>query len=164
MDTQQNAPQRASFAVKGPQDLIGGLVIIVVAAVVLWGLSHISTSRYQAISPTLFPRICAYLLAIGGFALVVRSFLYEGPQIEPTPLRGVGLVTIGVVLFGFLTPICGYAVAGFATMIVGGLASTEVRFRELVLVAVALTVFCVLLFTYGLGLSIPPLILPNFPG
>src|SRR5262249_26249948 len=128
--------------------------------VVLWGLSFISTSRYQAISPTLFPRICAYMLAIGGFALVVRSFIYEGPQIEPTPLRGVAMVTVAVVLFGVLTPLFGYGVAVFATMIVGGLAATDVRFRELLLVSVALTVFCVILFTYVLGLSIPYFIMP----
>lgn len=152
------------LAVKSPQDLVGGIVILGVAAVVLWGLSFISTSRYQAISPTLFPRICAWGLGIGGLVLVARSFLYDGPQIEPTPMRGVVLVTLAVVLFGFITPICGYAVAGFVTMIIGGLATTEVRIRELLIVSAGVTVFCVVLFTYVLGLTIPAFLIPRILG
>ena len=164
MNAEQNAPQRALFAIKAPQDLIGGLLVLAVSGLVLWGLSKISTSRYQAISPTLFPRICAYGLAIGGLALLLRSVTREGPGIEPTPLRGVLLVTVAVAIFGFLTPVAGYAVAGFFTVIIGGLGSTETRIKELLITAFGLVLFCVVLFTWGLGLPMAPFIKPAFLG
>lgn len=164
MNTQQTAPSRAHFAVKAPQDLVAGLVILATSGAVLWGLSKISTSRYQSISPTLFPRLCAFLLAAGGIALLVRAFTREGPGIEPTPLRGLVLVPLAVAIFGFLTPVVGYAVAGFLTVVIGGLGSTETRVGELLILAVALVVFCVGLFTWGLGLPMAPFIKPPFLG
>jgi putative tricarboxylic transport membrane protein len=164
MNTQQTAPRRAAFAVRAPQDLAAGLVILATSGAVLWGLSKISTSRYQSISPTLFPRLCAFLLAAGGVALLVRAFTRSGPGIEPTPLRSVVLVPLAVALFGFLTPIFGYAVAGFITVIVGGLGSTETRIKEILIIAVCLVLFCLALFTWGLGLPIAPFIMPNFLG
>lgn len=154
----------ALFAVRSPQDLFSGLAVLLISAFVLWGLSGITTMRFASISPALFPRVCAYVLAIGGVLLLVRAFTVSGPDIEPTPLRGPVLVTLAVVIFGFLTPIAGYAVAGFLTVVIGGLGSTESRLRELLLLAAGLVVFCVLLFTYGLGLPIPPVILPGFMG
>lgn len=159
-----SAGGRALFAVRSPQDLFSGLAVLAISAFVLWGLSRVPTSRFASISPTLFPRLCAYGLAIGGIALLFRAFLRDGPAVEPTPLRGVALVTLGVIIFGFLTPIAGYAVAGFLTIFIGGLGSTESRVRELLLLAAGLVVFCVLLFTVGLGLPIPPVILPAFLG
>jgi hypothetical protein len=154
----------ALFALKSPQDLYSGLAILVVSTLVLWGLSKITTTRFASISPTLFPRICAYALAIGGVMLLIRAFTVSGPKIDPTPLRGPVLVTVAVLIFGFLTPIAGYAVAGFLTVVIGGLGSTESRLRELLLLAAGLVAFCVLLFTYGLALPIPPFILPGFMG
>jgi hypothetical protein len=152
----------ALFAVRSPQDLFAGLSILLISTIVLWGLSQITTMRFASISPTLFPRICAYALAIGGVLLLIRAFTVSGPKIEPTPLRGPVLVTLAVVIFGFLTPIAGYAVAGFLTVVIGGLGSTESRLRELLLLATGLVVLCVLLFTFGLGLPVPPFILPSF--
>lgn len=164
MSMQQNAPRRLGFAVRSPQDLVGGLLVLATSGIVLWGLSKISTSRYQSISPTLFPRICAYCLAAGGVALLVRAFTRDGPEIEPTPLRGVVLVTIAVVIFGFLTPVVGYAISGFLTVFIGGLGSTETRVRELLMLAAGLTLFCVALFSWGLGLPMPYFIKPGFMG
>lgn len=160
----KNGEGGALFAVKSPQDLYSGLAILAVSGLVLWGLSRITAARFASISPTLFPKICAYALAIGGIVLLVRAFTVQGPNVEPTPLRGPLLVTLAVVLFGFLTPIAGYAVAGFLTVVIGGLGSTESKLRDLVLLAAGLVLFCVALFTYGLGLPIPPVILPNFGG
>lgn len=159
-----NSGGGALFAVKSPQDLYSGLSVLLVSGLVLWGLSKITTARFASISPTLFPRICAYALAIGGVMLLIRAFTVSGPNVEPTPLRGPLLVTLAVVIFGFLTPVAGYAVAGFLTVVIGGLGSTESRLRELLLLAAGLVVFCVALFTYALGLPIPPVILPGFMG
>ena len=161
---QTNSGGGARFAVKSPQDLFSALAVLAVSVFVLWGLSRISTTRFAAISPTLFPKICAYALAIGGIMLLVRAFMYEGPKVEPFELRGTVLVTLAVVLFGLLTPIVGYVVAGFLTVVVGGLGSREARLKELVLVGAGLCALCFVLFTLLLGLSIPAVIIPGVVG
>jgi hypothetical protein len=154
----------ALFAVKSPQDLFAALAVLAVSAVVLWGLSRITTARFASISPTLFPRICAYALGIGGIMLLIRAFTHQGPKVEPFELRGLVLVTLSVVLFGFLTPVVGYVIAGFLTVVIGGLGSREARLKELLLVGAGLAALCLVLFTYILGLSVPAFILPGILG
>ena len=76
---------------------------------------------------------------------------------EPLPLRGVFLVTVSVVLFGALAPSCGYLIASFLTVIVGGLGAQDVRLRDLLLLAAGLTTVCYVIFTISLRLTLPVL-------
>lgn len=138
--------------------------MLAIAAITLIALSRVSSVRFQSISPTLFPRLCAYALAVGGVVLLIRAFTCDGPRVEPTPLRGLTLVPLAVVVFGLLTPMVGYAVAGLLTVVIGGFASPEVRPRELLITAVGLTILCLALFSYGLGLTIPVFKLPGLLG
>jgi hypothetical protein len=147
--------------VRCPQDLLAGVLVVALACGLLFALSKIRVTSYQAISPSLFPQICASGLMLGGAVLVLRGFLRDGPGLERIPWRATGLVTLAIVLFGALTPLVGYAVAGFATLLVGGFAASNVRARELVLTSAALILLSVLLFTYLLKLTIPVAAIPN---
>ena len=157
----QTQPRTRGQLVRCPQDLLGGILVVVLACALLVALSKIRVTSYQAISPSLFPRICAYGLMLGGGALILRGFLRDGPKLEGIPWRSTALVTLAIVLFGALTPIVGYAVAGLATLLVGGLAAADMRFRELLVTAIGLIVFSVFLFSYLLKLTIPVATLPT---
>lgn len=154
-------PRPATMRVRGPQDVLAGAIVLVASAAILLALSRISTTSYQAFSPALFPRLCTGGLVAGGIALVVRGFLKDGPGLEGLPLRATILVVLAVVAFGIVTPVMGYAPAGLLTMIVGGLATPQVRWRELAGVSVALTALSVVLFSLLLKLTIPILVLPG---
>ena len=52
-------------------------------------------------------------------------------------------------------------VAGPLAMIVGGFASKDVRWRELIVFALVMTLFCAGLFRYALKLPIPILHIPG---
>src|SRR5688572_13579477 len=94
------------------QDVVAGLVVIALAIGILFGLSRIPATSYQAIAPDLFPRLCAYGLMLGGLALVVRGVRSAGPAaVWPSP-RGLVFVTASVIGFGLLAPRIGYAIAG----------------------------------------------------
>jgi len=157
------APERrAGFPrVRGAQDALGGVVVAVVAAAVLLVLSRMSVASYSAFSPALFPRICAWGLLLGGLLLVARGFLKDGPGLERVPLRPALFVTLAILVFGIVTPVAGYAVAGLLTVVIGGLATPEMRPRELAIVSLALIAGSVGLFSFVLKLSIPILILPG---
>jgi hypothetical protein len=145
------------ITIRGPQDFFAGFLMVLLSAVVLWALTHVTTASYQSISPTLFPRICGNLLAAGGLALIVRGLLVKGPSMQPLPLRGVFFVTSSIVLFGALAPAVGYLIAGFLTVIVGGLGVPRGRLCDLLLLAAGLTLACYVIFTVGLRLTLPVL-------
>ena len=146
--------------VRGPQDLLAGVIVVALAAAVLQALARIATSRYEAISPALFPKVCAWLLLASGCVLIVRGLTRHGPSLERLPLRPVILVTVAIVAFGAVTPLLGYGIAGFLTMLIAGLATPEVRLRELIAVALGLIALSIVLFSTLLGLTIPIVILP----
>jgi hypothetical protein len=146
---------------RGRQDALAGVVVVLFAAVALLALSRMSEASYSTFSPALFPSVCAWGLMIGGIGLVARGFLKDGPGLERLPLRPALLVTLAVFVFGLVTPVAGYAVSGLLTVVIGGLATPDVRLREIAVVAVALIAFSVGLFSFVLKLSIPILILPG---
>jgi hypothetical protein len=160
-DHQSNPAATTGAFIKGPQDVVFGLFVLLLTAIVLWAMSRVTTTDFQSISPTLFPRLCGYSLGVLGLLLTSRGVLRPGPPLESWPIRGLAFVVIAIVLFGALTNIFGYLISGFITVIVAGFGSSEAKLRELLLLAGILIVICYLLFTAGLQLSLP---IFSFPG
>lgn len=140
---------------RSSQDIAAGAIVIALAIAVLVALSRIPQAKFQAISPDLFPRLCAYALIAGGIGLLVRGLLRRGPSLELPPWRGVVLVVLGVVTFGLAAPRLGYAVAGFLTVVIAGFATREVTPAKLVVFACGLIAFSVVLFSYLLKVPMP---------
>ena len=65
------------------------------------------------------------------------------------------LITIAVFLFGFLVRGAGLAVVIPILIITTAYASIHFRWGATVLLAIGMTVFCVLVFIKGLGLPLP---------
>lgn len=135
---------------RASQDVAAGAVVVAFAVAVLVALSRIPTAKYQAISPDLFPRVCACALIVAGIALLVRGFLHAGPAFTWPPLRGVVLVVLAVAAFGLAAPRVGYAIGGFLTIVISGFAARDVRPLRLVGFACGLLAFSVGLFSYVL--------------
>ena len=140
---------------RAPQDVAAGAVVVAFAVGVLAALARIPTAKFQAISPALFPRVCAFALVAAGIALMVRGFVRAGPALAWPPWRGVVLVVLAVVAFGLVAPRLGYAAAGFLTVVIAGLATREAKPLRLVGFAVALIAFSVVLFSYLLKVPMP---------
>jgi putative tricarboxylic transport membrane protein len=129
------------FKVRGPRDFYGGLALIALAIVAL--------------------AASADLPGQSGFALLV-----EGPPVEKFAFRGPAYVLCGILLFAGMIrgvdlsvvkipariPSLGLVVATFTAFIVSIMGSTEMKWVESLIVAVGMTIFCVLLFVYALGL------------
>lgn len=147
---------------RSTQDIAAGAIIVALAVAVLVVLSRIPTAKFQSIGPDLFPRMCAYGLIAGGVALVVRGLLRRGATLELPQWRGMLLVVAGIVAFGLLAPRFGYAVGGFATVVIAGFATRDVTPGKLVVFACGLIVFSVALFTFVLKVPMPALKLAGF--
>jgi hypothetical protein len=103
--------------------------------------------------PAYFPSILGWLLGILGTVLIVRSFFQTGHE-PPTKTHWRPLICIvgAACLFGWLVNIAGLVVASFVMMIVGAFGGWDFRWKEQLISAVVMTVTCVAIFNYGLGL------------
>jgi len=78
-----------------------------------------------------------------------------GPVLERWTIRGPLFVLGAVVVFGLAVRPLGLVVAGPLAIVISALASSEVRWKETILVGVVVTAFCIGLFKFALGLPIP---------
>ena len=113
--------------------------------------------------PAYFPTILGGLLVGIGVISVIRSFIIPGTPIAAFAFKGLTLVTVSALVFGFLVRGAGLAVALPLLVIISAYASTRFRWRPTLLIAAGLTVFCALVFLKGLGIPLP-IIGPWFGG
>jgi putative tricarboxylic transport membrane protein len=137
------------------EDVVGGCVIVAIAAFAYVQAMPLSSGTLGQIGPGLLPRALSILLAALGLTLLVLAVLGRGPQLERFSLRGPLFLLAAVVLFGLTIRPLGLVVAGPVAIVVGALASNEVRWGETLAVALLMTAFCTGLFKFVLGLPIP---------
>jgi hypothetical protein len=158
------APERHG-PLRAPQNLFGGLLLIALAALALWLTRDLPQGTLSAMKPGMMPRWLAVGVGLSGLALVVLAFLKPGDALERWSLRGPFFVILGILAFAVTirpfslgavsTPGLGLIVAGPLAIILGGWATPEARLRDLVIMALSLTPFCMVLFGDLLNLPIP---------
>ena len=151
--------------VRSPQSLIGGGLLIALAALALFLTRDLDQGTLNAMGPAMLPRWLAIGVGLSGLALVVFGFLKEGDVLERWSLRGPVFVIGAILAFavtirpfsfgGLSTPGLGLLVSGPLAIILGGYATPEARLRDLVILALSLTPFCMVLFGDVLNLPIP---------
>ncbi len=157
-------PARAG-PVRSPQGLVAGLTLITLAALALWLTRDLDQGTLNAMGPAMLPRWLAISVGLCGLVLAGTSFTTDGHGLERWSLRGPVFV-IGAILafaitirpfsFGPLAvPGLGMVIASPLAIIIGGHATPEARLRELAILALLLTPFCMVLFGDLLNLPIP---------
>jgi len=146
--------------------LAGGILLIALAALALWLTRDLDQGTLNAMGPAMLPRWLAIGVGLSGLALLAFAFIKEGDALERWGLRGPVFVIGAIVAFaltirpfsfggGLATPGLGLLFAGPLAIILGGYATPEARLRDLVLLALSLTPFCMVLFGDLLNLPIP---------
>ncbi|MCG7392179.1 tripartite tricarboxylate transporter TctB family protein [Microvirga sp. ACRRW] len=151
--------------VRAPQGIAGGILLIALAALALWLTRDLDQGTLNAMGPAMLPRWLAIGVGLSGLALIAFAFIRDGEPLERWSLRGPFFVILAILAFavtirpfslGSLTiPGLGVLVAGPLAIILGGYATNEARFRDLLILALSLTPFCMVLFGDLLNLPIP---------
>lgn len=165
MSENTKAPHGASgfgFRVRGPRDFYGGLVLIAVAILALLASSDLPGQQGFAFGPGTAPRMFATLLIIMGGLVAVSGLLFDGPSIEPFAFRGPAYVMVAILGFaltirgahiGPITiPQFGLVISTYLAFMISIMGSREMRWVESLIAAAGMTLFCVVLFVYLLGL------------
>jgi len=137
------------------QDFVGGLVIIAIAVFAFWQGWELPMGTLGGMGPGMLPQGLAVLLAALGALLCLDAALEGGERLERWSLRGPLFVLAAIVAFGATVRPLGLLIAGPLAIVVSAFASSEVRWSETLVVGAAMTVFCIALFKFALGLPIP---------
>jgi hypothetical protein len=157
-------PARAG-PVRSAQGVAGGILLIALAALALWLTRDLDQGTLNSMGPAMLPRWLAIAVGLSGLALLVFAFIKHGEALERWNLRGPVFVIGGILAFaltirpfsmgGLTTPGLGMLFAGPLAIIIGGYATPEARLRDLVILSLSLTPFCMVLFGDLLNLPIP---------
>ena len=137
------------------QDFAGGLVIIAVAVFAFWQAFALPVGTLGGMGPGMLPRSLAVLLGVLGALLLADSIWQAGTPLDRWSVRGPLLVLGAVVAFGLAIRPLGLLVAGPLAIVIAAFACDEVRWKETLPFGAVMTVFCIGLFKYALGLPIP---------
>ena len=161
-----NQIERAQgLRIRSSQDMAAGLFMILLAGIALVLSSDLPLGTLRQIGPGMLPKSFAVICAGLGLMLCLASLRFNGEKLAGWSWRGVIFVLGGAVLFGLTirgfdigpvhVPQLGLVVSGPLVVLVAGLAAEDVKWKELIIFAVAMTTFCALLFKYALSLPIP---------
>jgi putative tricarboxylic transport membrane protein len=137
------------------QDFVGGLAIVAVAGFAWWLARDLPGGGASAMGPATLPKGLAVLLGVLGLLLALSSFFEQGLPLERWSLRGPLLILGSLVVFGLAVRPLGLAIAGPLAITVAAFSSDEVRWKETLVFGVLMTLFCIGLFKFALGLPIP---------
>ena len=161
-DTPSHVPVKFKMPkwVRGPQDFVGGVALMAIAAFALWASSDLQGMHGFSFGAGTAPRMFAVLLLGLGAAVTLMGLLYEGEHITVYAWRGPLFVSLSILVFAVAIRPLGLVVSAFITFLVSALGTPETRWTETIIVGIALTAFCSFLFPYALGL--PMQLWPRF--
>jgi hypothetical protein len=141
--------------IRHPKDFWSGVLFIVLGgAGFLIALDYAMGSAGR-MGPGYFPRFLGLLLAGLGAILVLRSFRLVGTPIAFPALLPLVIVLGSVLLFGLTVTWLGLVISTVLLVVVSSFASHEFRWIEAVIASVALAIFVVVAFRWGLQLQLP---------
>jgi putative tricarboxylic transport membrane protein len=138
--------------VQNPQDVYGGMALILLALIAFVASNDLPGMRGFAFGPGTAPRLFAFSLAVLSLGVVVGGLLSHGPDVTGYKIRGVVFIIGSILAFAACIRPLGLVIASFATMVICAAAAEDVKWRETVIVAAVVTAACSVLFPYGLNL------------
>ena len=141
--------------IKSPKNFWAGLMFMGI------GLFFVITARgYELgsaarMGPGYFPTLMGGLIVLLGLGILIQSLVITGPKVAAFPLRLIILISLALLLFGYLLKTLGLVLALVILVVLSALAGHQFKLWEALLLAGVLVVLSVLVFVTGLGQPFP---------
>ena len=149
--------------IRSMKDLLAGLIYIFFGVSAIYIARDYSMGTAFKMGPAYFPTVLSILLIVVGSISVIRAFILPGTPIGAISVKGLSLVTASIVVFGLVVRGAGLAIALPLLLFISAAGSVKFRWQTMFMIAVGLTVACVLVFIKGLGVPLQ-IIGPWFAG
>jgi hypothetical protein len=142
--------------IKSPKDFWSGLMFVASGLFfAIWAITHYQMGTAVRMGPAYFPTMLGGLMVVLGLIILAGSLVMEGPKVPPFLFRPLVMISIGLVLYGYLMKPLGLVGATAALVYVGALGGHEFRWKEVTILYVILILFSWLVFIKGLSLPFP---------
>jgi len=136
-------------------DLLAGGLIAIIGVYAVWEASGYPFGKLNHMGPGYFPLSLGLLLIVIGLAIVVlEGHAVSQSSLEFPAMRAMLFVSGGIAAFAVLVERLGLVPAVVAAVAISALADTRNRLVGVVILAGALSLFCVLVFIEALGIPV----------
>ena len=141
----------------GIKDILSGLLFVGFGAAFGYAATGYPLGTAFRMGPGYFPLLLAGALAVLGVAILIKGVTAAAADspVGVVPWRGALFLLGALVYFGATVRGLGLVLALFGTALLSALASRHNARLAAVAIAAALTVACVAVFHYGLGVAVP---------
>lgn len=112
----------------------------------------VDLGTWRKIGPGGMPIVLSVLLVVLGAVILVQATRSQGEPVGQIAWRGMLFILVAPILFGLTVRGLGFIAAVFITSLFAAFASFKMRPLYALILAVLLTVFSTVVFSYGLGL------------
>ncbi|WP_026621156.1 hypothetical protein M728_004877 (plasmid) [Ensifer sp. WSM1721] len=129
-----------------------GSILTAVGLFFAWQSFNLELGTAFRMGPGYFPLLLSAVLTLLGIIILVQSARVHGEPMGPIAIRGMFFILPAPIFFGLTVRGLGFVPAIFFTALIACFASHRMRPLWAVALSLALTVFSVAVFSYGLGL------------
>jgi len=133
----------------------GGILILLGVGTALYASTNYSVGTMRQMGPGMFPMFMGILLAGLGVSTAVPAFFRAGAAFTFNT-RPLFAIAGGLVSFPLVYPLLGLIPAILSTSILASFADSSSSLRSKVLLAIALSVICYIVFILGLRMPMAP--------
>ena len=141
--------------IKNPRDFWAGVMFLTLGAMFAGVGFTYKIGTAARMGPGYFPVVLGVILLALGLAIAVSALRKEGSSVEKFHWRPIFWVLGSIIMFGVMLKILGMLLAGFLQVLISSYGGPEFKLRTTILLALALVIFCALVFVVGLKLPIP---------
>ena len=140
--------------IKAPEDFWAGLMFIAIGVTAMYVSRNYPMGSALRMGPGYFPTWLGGIMTAFGVVVFARSFWIQGEGTGHWALRPLFVLTTAIALYGVLLDEVQIGFVPALMMLIAGcaLAHKDVHWVEMIILSVFLTVGCVALFIYGIGL------------
>ena len=142
------------FDARSNKDFLAGLIFLLFGAAAMLVARSYPFGSAMRMGPGYFPTVLGGILCLFGLYVMLRGIRSGEPVKGEWGWRPLALVTLSIVLFGFLLTRAGLVPALLAMFFVAALGGREFRLREVLGLSLLMSAFAVAVFVYGLKLPL----------
>ena len=140
---------------EGAKSVLSGAIFAAFGGAALWIGAAYPIGTAVRMGPGYLPRIVAWGLVALGAAAMLRGALAGGRRLPSFALRPIASIALAVVAFALAIDRLGLFVASVLSVVIAAAGEAAPRWRQAILIALGLAIFCSALFGWALGLAIP---------
>jgi hypothetical protein len=137
------------------EDFWGGVMFIAFGALAIFIAQDYPFGTAARMGPGYFPTWIGIILIVLGLMIAATGFKDKGEGIGKFAWKPMVLLSVAFIFFGWAIDHVGFVLAVFVMVTLASAAGREYRWKEAIIVGIALIIGCWALFIKGLELPFP---------